>query len=151
MLETTHKNKSMRRIYFLLIFLSIYFYSCVHNDTCKKDYEGTFKLNLSDLKDTIIKNWIRQRHWDTVLLISKPDGKYYFNTTDQKLKECEGTWFTKSDNLEGDCIGYIKQNNLEHSSPVGPFIISILDSLRFSIQFVKIDPISRWPGPSCRR
>lgn len=135
----------MKHKYFLLAFVSICCYSCVHDDTCKKDYEGTFKLNLSYLEDTAIKNWVRERHWDTVLLISEPDGRYYFNTTDQKLKECEGTWFTKSNNVEGDCIGYIKQNNLDHSSPVGPFIISILDSKRFSVQFVKTDSLGNAP------
>ena len=119
----------------LVLFLA----ACSRNDTCKKDYQGIFKVNMSYFTDSAIAEFVESRHWDTVSLISDSNGSYYFNTSDKTLKESEGYWFVESDNIEGECIGYIKQNNLKHPVPVGPFVITILDPIKFSIQFVKVE------------
>jgi hypothetical protein len=96
---------------------------------------------MDQFTDSAISNFVASRHWDTVLLVSEANGRYYFKTNDRILKKCEGYWFVESDNLEGDCVGYIKQNNLRKPVPVAPFRIAVLDSLRFSMQFFQIDSV----------
>ena len=124
-----------------ILILSLFFSSCTcgyKNYSCKKDYQGTFKMKMSYFTDSSISDFVKRRHWDTVLLIATADGEYSFKTNDPRLKVAEGQWSVEGDEIDGNCFGYIKQNNLRQPVGIGPYIISLADSINFSMQFVKV-------------
>jgi hypothetical protein len=131
--------KSAILIYLFLLLVFINLESCFYykDDSCAKDYIGTYRLDTT-FSNNIARRIVKERQWDTTILISNSDGNYYISTTDPLLKEAEGTWYTKSNNLEGECIGYIKQNNSNHAISGGPFILTIRDTATFHIRFAKV-------------
>ena len=107
------------------------------NETCRPYYIGTFTIDTNNLH-VDYKNIILQQGWMSVKLISDSTGNYYFNTNDPILKMCEGTWYTRSDNLDGECIGYVKQNNLRAEHTSGFSIAGkIDDSINFILPFMQ--------------
>jgi hypothetical protein len=135
-MNTLQMLRDLGSIIFLA--LSISLQSCYQDYTCRQDFIGTFSVYLPHV-DSVYHEIIYERGWDTVNLTSKSNGDYYFNTDDPILKEIEGSWHTESINIEGDCIGYIKQHNLRAAVPVAPFYLSvfILDSIKFTLPFRK--------------
>jgi hypothetical protein len=132
---------------YYLISILILFASCYRNETCKHLYVGEYKIDTSIISNPKCLNYVKLYKWDTVKLVSKEDGKYFFETNDTKLKECEGEWWVNSTNIDGDCIGHIKQNNLEGSVSVSPFYIAIIISGEgFSLPFKKIDSGGKFVG-----
>jgi hypothetical protein len=122
------------RIGYLILFTLSAFHltSCEYgnNKTCAPNYVGVFKINIHRMMDSAIKEFIIQKGWDTVLLVSETTGKsykgkYYYRTNDSLLKTTEGTWRVKSTAIDDDCFGCIKQNNLLTSTCVDAFSISI--------------------------
>jgi hypothetical protein len=114
--------------------------SCYRNETCKPFYIGEFKIDTSIISNPKCLDYIKRYNWDIVKLVSKENGKYFFETNDERLKECEGKWWVSSANIDGDCIGHIKQNNLKGDVSKPPFYISIkIAGESYTLPFQKID------------
>ena len=114
---------------FWLTGLVTFFIGCGNdNKSCAHNYIGRFRINMSEVTDSSQANFIKKKGWDTVVLISKPSGSYYFETNDHLLKTAEGSWSVKSTGIEGGCMGAIKQDNLLQETNVNAFSISINDS-----------------------
>jgi len=124
----------------LLSFLSLTLClsSCYQNKACEPNYIGTFIVDTSNLHSTY-KKIIVDHKWLTVKLISESNGKYYIDTNDPILKKCEGSWYTNSNNIDGDCFGYIKQKNQVNAFNTDAFNIhgNINDSIKFVLHFRK--------------
>jgi len=122
-----------------IIILVSFLNSCVHNKTCTKNYIGTFSID-TNLINPEHKKTIHEKGWDTVRLVSDSAGNYQFNTNDEILKKSEGAWYTKSNDIEGNCIGYIKQKNLKQAISVSPFdvIIFINDTTSWRLPFRRV-------------
>jgi hypothetical protein len=110
---------------YLIILLSIFFTACVDNKECVPYYIGVFQIDTNATGNPKWKEYVREFRWDTIKLISTADGHYKFNTLDKRIKDCEGNWFTTSNNIEGNCSGHIKQNNMATSFNSNPFDILI--------------------------
>ena len=115
----------------LFIALIICSSSCHYgnNRTCAPNYLGIFKINMEELIDSSEKQYIINKGWDKVLLISETSGKpyegrYYYKTNDSLLKTTEGTWYVTG-GYENMCYGTIYQNNLKDGISVNAFSISI--------------------------
>ena len=123
------------------ISLVFFLNSCFQNDSCRPDFIGTFIIDTAGLESRH-QSIIQKHSWDTVKLVSDKFGKYYFNTDDSILKQCEGTWRISSNNMERDCLGSIKQKNMKEPINVYSYRISIRigDSIDFSIPFKKVKP-----------
>lgn len=91
------------------------------------------------ITDPAHKKIIIDRKWDTVKLISSENGKFVFDSADPLLKQGEGVWKVKSNNIEGECFGYIKQNNPEDYISLNRFRILILleDSSKIYLPFLQ--------------
>lgn len=99
-----------------LIIGCLFWISCRQNENCKVYYIGEFRIDTSLITTIQAKKYVIMNRWDTVLLISDEKGSYSFLTEDRALKECEGSWHVKSTDMEGNCFGYIKQNNRSQST-----------------------------------
>ncbi len=102
-----------------MILISLSMFSCnyLKNDSCSQNYIGVFQIDLSlvNVKDQI--ELIKIRNWSSIQLTGYSNGSYIINTSDSLLKSLEGIWFTRSENFDGDCIGYIKQKNQDFAIP----------------------------------
>jgi hypothetical protein len=110
---------------YLLLLLLVFIVSCYKNETCKQFYIGEFRIDTNIISNPKCLEFVKLYRWDTVKLVSKTDGRYFFETKDKWLKECEGEWWVGSANMDGDCIGHVKQNNLSGEVAKPPFYISI--------------------------
>jgi hypothetical protein len=126
----------MKCIYLVLLSFLL---SCKEDKSCSKNYIGVFVIDTSFIKDSIQRNLVLKNKWDTIKLVSTKNGVYYFGTIDTILKKSEGSWYTKSNNFEGQCFGFIKQTNLQQPINLFQFDIMVFinDSLRFSLPFYK--------------
>jgi hypothetical protein len=125
--------------------ICFWIYSCnsYKNETCKPSYIGTFLIDTNLVTNKIIKRQIIANHWDTVKLISGSNGKYFFRSDDLQLRSCEGKWYVKSNDLEGNCFGYVKQNNMNSTFISMPFDIwIIIDNETFTLPFRKVSNVS---------
>ncbi|OJW35405.1 MAG: hypothetical protein BGO54_02235 [Sphingobacteriales bacterium 46-32] len=130
--------------YILLVLTIVFFSACYRNEECKPFYIGRFKIDTSLISYPKCLELVKSNNWDTVNLISRENGVYYFETNDRRLKECEGKWRVASANLDGECIGYVKQNNLMGEVSVPPFYIAIkIDRESYSLPFKKVGNINR--------
>lgn len=135
----------MRIISVFFLFLLV---SCYRNEECKPFYIGEFKIDTSIISNPACLNYVRKYNWDTVKLISNANGNYSFETNDERLKECEGEWWTSSDDIEGNCFGHVKQNNLERDIMGMAFDISIqIAGETYSLPFRKIDSLGNFIRP----
>ena len=134
---------------YLLVFFLILFASCYRNEECKPFYVGKFKIDTTIITNPTCLNYVRQYRWDTVMLISQDDGKYFFETSDKALKECEGTWWITSNDTEGNCFGHVRQNNLKGDIMGMAFDIRIkIFDEAYSLPFRKIDSVGNFVLPS---
>jgi hypothetical protein len=97
----------LKKIKALVICLIILITGCHENRTCAVFYIGEFKIDTTYLRPELI-NLVKGKQWDEVILSSNKNGMYTIKTEDRMLKDCDGSWWVQSDNLEGECIGYIK-------------------------------------------
>jgi hypothetical protein len=122
--------------------------SCYRNETCEPLYIGEFRIDPSIISNPKCLEYVKQYNWDTIKLISKDNGKYFFITDDVRLKECEGKWWVSSANVDGDCIGHIKQKNLKVDVSVPPFYIAIqVSGEGYSLPFRKLDSTGNFISP----
>lgn len=126
----------MTKVILLALFIVFVLTSCVRNNSCQDDYVGTFYVYMPHVSHKY-KDLVKERDWDKVKLISRKNGSYSILTDDPILKQSEGTWETESNNLEGECIGYIKQRNLRRAVPVAPFYLTVFvsDTVKFTLPF----------------
>ena len=116
--------------------------SCYNNNTCRPNYIGTFSIDTSQIINPIAKKYVQEYRFDTVRLISNSKGKYYFQGNNTIIKEYEGEWFTKSDDIEGNCSGYIRQKNMNQAFPRIAFDIYIrIQNETYILPFRKIKSI----------
>ncbi len=122
-----------------LIILLLLFASCYENKTCQPYYVGIFEIDTSLMVGLTQKEFVLNHKWDTAKLISNEKGIYFFNISDKILKQSEGIWYSKSNDIEGNCFGYIKQNNLNEAFIRSPFDIMVIvdDTTRFTLPFRK--------------
>jgi hypothetical protein len=137
-LNNLHKMRT--KVFSLCIATLLNLTSCFNHvdKNCARDYIGVFQVDTTFSPEPI-KRLIFTKGWDTLHLFSYKNGRYHINTNDPLLKDAEGRWYTESKNIEGDCIGYIKQKNLSTAIPKAPFILTIKDTITFSIRFMKVD------------
>ena len=105
--------------------ISITLVSCYQNNSCRPSYIGTYMIDTSLITDPDTRINILNRHWDTVRLFSNNDGSYHFSTSDVLLKQSEGKWTTKSNDIEGNCFGYVWQKNMSREFIRQPFDIFV--------------------------
>ena len=113
---------------FLLSFVAFtIFHSCNLEDRCDENFKlecvgifgiDTLRLPISD------KNMVQENKWDTIKLISEPDGTYYFDTMDTIFKKLEGKWSIRPYKIDGQCMINIKQNDGVKNEGE-PFVITI--------------------------
>ena len=132
----------------IFLFVVCCFVSCYYkNENCKPYYIGEFKIETNLITDSSLLEYTRIHKWDTVKLISRKDGKYFFAGADN-LKECEGVWRTNSNNLEGNCFGHVKQKNMENEFIRSPFDIWIkISDKTYTLPFRKIDSSGNFLSP----
>ena len=130
----------MRFSTFCFLAYLVQFSACYSDETCENAYIGVFKIDSSLVKDRLQRNYIYRNRWDTIKLTSKANGNYAFNVNDNLLNQSLGKWFTQSNNIEGNCSGYIKQLNLPYAFIRDPFDIMIIvdTNVRFSLPFRKL-------------
>ena len=123
--------------------------SCYRNEECKPFYIGQFKIDTSIISNPACLNYVKKYRWDTVKLISGDNGKYFFETDDKMLKECEGKWWISSNDIEGNCFGHVKQKNLNTDIMGMAFDISIkISGESYSLPFRKIDSAGNFVLPA---
>jgi hypothetical protein len=112
---------------FASITLYIILNSCNQNfdRSCEKNFIGKFRITVDNLLNDSIKKLIINRGWDTIVVTSSKDGRYYFNSKDPILKKAEGTWRVISNGLDNGCTGAIKQNNLQSEIHLLNFSLSV--------------------------
>jgi hypothetical protein len=125
---------------FLFIITCSLFTACVNNKECTPNYIGVFRIDTSAIGNSKCKEYVQQFRWDTIKLISTADGDFTFSTSDKRIKDCEGRWFTTSDDIEGNCFGDIKQKNMDLETIRSPFDILIkISEEAYFLPFRKID------------
>lgn len=128
---------------FLVIISFVILQSCYENDECKSAYAGIFMIDTTLMHNQVLKAIISEHRWDTIRLISSPDGKYHFSGNDTLLKNCEGNWFPKSNDIEGNCFGYIDQKNRTENTSRMPFDIWVeIRGEAYFLPFRKINSLN---------
>ncbi len=113
--------------------------SCYKNDSCKTNYFGIFKIDTFNISNNFVKELIKKNRLDTITLISTEKGKYYFQEKIPLLEGCSGNWHTESNNIEGDCTGYIRQQNMDREFARMPFDILIrINNETYVLPFRKV-------------
>jgi hypothetical protein len=131
------------------IFICVILVSCYRNETCRPYYIGEFRIDTTQIGNSQCLVYVKKYRWDTIKLISKDNGKYFFETEDERLKECEGKWWTSSNNIEGECFGHIKQKNLKADISKMAFDITIIISNEaYSLPFRKVNSTGKFIRPS---
>ena len=125
-------------VVFILLVINIS--SCYEDKSCQKNYIGIFKLDSNLVSNQVQRLIINRYRYDTVKLYSNSDGIFKFDVKDKFLQDAEGSWFTKSNIIEGNCSGYIKQKNLLRAFISEAFDIMIIvdDSTRIDLPFRRI-------------
>ena len=124
---------------FLFVISIVILTSCYENNTCAPSYVGVFLIDTSLLIDPLQKSYILKNGWDTVKLNSFVNGSYKFNISNKILQDIEGNWYIKSDNIDGECFGYIKQKDLQNAIIRNPFdiMLHVNDTIQFNLPFRK--------------
>jgi hypothetical protein len=123
---------------YILVILVLFLAGCGYDDeSCRAYHVGEFFIDTTVIHNSFEKKIVLERKWDTVKLVSQKNGHYFFNTKDKILKSAEGSWQTRSNNIEGQCSWFLQQNNLTMELNQYEFDILILlnDTIRFSLPF----------------
>ncbi|MCP9752440.1 hypothetical protein [Ferruginibacter sp. HRS2-29] len=125
---------------YVIIFISaVMFYSCVKNEECKQQYIGSFQIDTTLISNNKLKPYLKKYNWIKIVLRSDSTGHYSFEGADPFLKECEGTWSISSNNMEGNCTGFLTQKNIGRKVDRQPFDILIkIDGESYFLPFRKV-------------
>jgi len=133
---------------YLATFFLFFLVSCYRNEECKSFYIGRYKIDKSIISNLECLGYVNKYSWDTVTLISGDDGRYFFDTNDKMLKECEGKWWITSNDTEGNCFGHVKQKNLKTDILGMAFDIRIkIHGQAYCLPFRKIDSAGNFIKP----
>lgn len=101
-------NKTIMNLIAILMCVS----SCTYtNKECDVNYIGSFKIDMRLIKNKKLLAIVKGRKWTDALLQSDSSGRFLILTEDPLLKKSEGKWETSSTEIEGTCVGYLKQKN----------------------------------------
>lgn len=125
---------------YVSLILLLVMQACYTNKTCEPLYIGDYKIDINYISHPACLAIVKQYRWDTVRLTSDEGGKYFFQTNDPRLKACEGEWWVSSANIDGDCIGHIRQKNHDGDVSKPPFYISIeIEGEAYTLPFRKVN------------